>query len=257
MNQTLKCLLLAALACGAPVDEEEYGEAEQEFLALNSSTKQFGSRTGGSNLSCNKTSTSQVCSIPRFKKLQVVRDDTGTWTTGQRVNMQTVSSAKSFLFGWPINIVNLTAPADSTAVRVFIINGTVSGSSGSTVDLYHDVSFDSVNSLTEGLGGGLPAGSYQTHASCTIKLDRNKITAKGASDLEDSRLFSHAFGNGMAICMGVGTNSSVNSMDTQLPIDLTKFLDAGTAGEACRANFSDLADTSDFSIQTASVCAGD
>lgn len=252
-------LLLACSGQDLEVDEE-IGQEEQEFIALNSPTKQFGSQTGKPNRSCNKTSSGQVCSIPRFKKLQIVRDDTGTWTTTQRVNMQTVTNAFAGLHGpggWSFSIVNFAAPADPTAVRVFVTNQAVSGASGSNVDLYRDVAFGSTTQLTEGQGGGFPVGSYQSHSTCDLRLDRNKITGKGATDLEDGRLFSHAFGNGLDACMGVGTNTAVNSMVSQRPIDLTKFLDAGTSGEACRANFGDLTDTADFSIQTASACPAD
>jgi hypothetical protein len=258
----LAAFAACALACGGygaePESEESLGTAEMPYIALNSPTKQFGTQTGKPNRSCNKTSSGQTCSIPRFKKLQIVRDDTGTWTTSQRVNMQTVTSALAAAHtGWTFSIVSYTAPADPNAVRVFVTNQAVSGTSGSNVDLYRDLVFGGTTQLTEGQGGGLPVGNYQSHASCDLKLDRNKITGKGANSTEDARLFSHAFGNGIVGCMGVGTNDSANDKVSQRPIDLTKFLDAATTGEVCRASYGDLSDTADFSIQTASACGSD
>lgn len=254
-------LLALSAACSGSDEEpeayEELDELEQEFIALNSANKQFGSQTGSPHRSANKTSTGQVVSIPRFKKIQVVRDDTGTWTEVQRVNMQSVVGALDAKYtDWDFSIVNYTAPADPNAVRVFVTNQTVSGSAGSNIDLYSDIAFGGTVQLTEGQNGGLPKGQYQSHASCDLKIDRDKTMGKGSTTLEDGRMMHHVFGNGIVVCMGVGTNDTANGQYSQRPIDLTQFLGAGTNGEACRASVA-INNTTDFSIQTASACAGD
>lgn len=254
--------LAAALtfACGASVEDGsdiELESIDQPYIALNSASKQWGARTGGDHLACDKVTSGQVCSFAKFKTIELARPN--SWDTGAKQRLDGCRSGLASAYGaagWTFNVVDSASTPGSNVVRVLYQNAAVSGSLTNNIKNYASVSFVSPTALTEGLNGGTPAGQYQTHGSCIANIDFTDIFNKSANSGEDDRLFDHAFCHAAALCMGVGARTDSANTVARQAINLTSFLPAGTSAEVCRSNYG-TNNTTDFSVQTLSACSGD
>lgn len=236
----------------------ELGQAAQPVIALNSTTKQWGTQTGADRRSCNKTSTGQVCTLSKFKSIEVARTP-GDWTFEQDDQMSlTVFELNNDYgpAGWTFTYVDAANLPASGVVRLLVgKNTTGGGNNGTDLSNYRTINFFSPVQMTEGQGGGSPVGQYQHHGSCSTSLFINRINAKGATTNEDLRLLDHALGNAAVACMGLGTQSGGSYAFRRTAINLTTFAPGSVGGDVCRATVSEFSDLADFSIQTASSCA--
>ncbi len=240
------------------VTEGELGTAQQAVVALNSTTKQWGTQTGADRRSCNKTSAGQVCTLSKFKSIEIARTPS-SWTTEQNDQFSLVVFELNQDYGpsgWTFTFVDAANAPAAGVVRLLVGKDTTGGgNNGTDLSNYRTINFFSPVQMTEGQGGGLPVGQYQHHGSCSTSLFINRINSKGANANEDLRLLDHALGNAAVACMGLGTQSGGSRAYRRTTIDLTSFATAATGGDACRASVSEFNDLADFSIQTASACA--
>ncbi len=272
-----KLLALAFLACSSPVDEasdmaealeagaplvedEDLAQLEQPVLALNSTTKQWGSQTGASFASCNKTSSGQVCTLAKFKAIEVAYNPSN-WTSDEIDQMSLVVLDMNTRYGgagWLFTFVDSATSPGANKVRLLVSHSNnTGGTNGNDLSNYRTMAFHSPAAMTEGQQAGMsaPVGQYQNHGSCSTTLYRVRIQNKGANSNEDMRLLDHALGNAVVICMGLGTTSGGAYAYRRTAINLTTFAPADTGGDLCRANIGDMTDLADFSVQPASICA--
>ncbi len=269
--------LISSVACSSPVDEAfdmaqaledgaaldedgEFAQLEQPVVALNSTTRQWGTQTGSDRRSCDKTSGGQVCTLAKFKKIELARTP-GSWTSAQDSQLSTVAFKLNSAYapsGWNFTFVNSSSTPAADAVRLLISKSTSGGgNNGNSIKNYRTIDFHSPVAMTEGQQSGLgtPVGQYQHHGSCSTTVFQTRIETKTATANEELRMLDHAVGNAAVACMGVGTRADAPSSYSQEPIFLTGFVSAARPGEVCRANIGDMSDLADFSVQTASVCA--
>lgn len=274
MKKFASILALAfTFACGAPadyldaagIDDEgdaggELGTAEQAYISLNGQAKQWGTKTGASNRSCDKTSTGQVCTFSKFKTIDVARSP-AQWTAEQNDQLSLMVFELNQEYGgangWQFLFSDSAVNPPASAVRIIIQNNSGGGgNNGNDVLNYNSVQFVSPTQLTEGLNGGAVAGNYQTHGSCIAQVFTSRINTKTTNANQRLRLLDHAAGNTVVRCMGVGTDANAINSYSQSPINLSSFLNGATTGEKCRANFS-VNNTTDYSRVTQSACPSD
>jgi hypothetical protein len=272
MKQAIKAFLLSLIlaACGAPLEHEddsfelsesvELGQLEEEIIYLDSATKQWGTQTGSDRRSCNKTSTGQVCTLAKFKAIEIARNPSA-WTDTEDDQLSLVVFELNSDYGsagWTFTFVDSANPPAANVVRLLVSRDTTGGgNNGTDIKNYRTINFHSPVSMTEGQHPGLatPVGNYQHHGSCSTSLFITRINAKGANTNEDLRLLDHTLGNAAVVCMGLGTQSSGSYAFRRSVINLTGFAPAATGGDSCRASVSEFNDLADISRQTASSCA--
>jgi hypothetical protein len=239
---------LVALACGGVDDFEPdavgdagMGTAVQAFSAKNSPTFQYGARTGSGNVACDKVTTGQVCAIPTKKKIQLAYETDGTgFNNFEQSIINTVmsqdfgQSGMGFTFTGPVDDDDQNIPADS--LRMLIAPGACSGgTSSNNIEAYScATTLSSLTNLSEQTG---VTGNYQTFGGCAVNIDRSDIYAKGADSTQDAHLFAQAVGHVIAVCTGIGANTTAAASGkiTRRTLNLTANLQGLTAGDVCRA----------------------
>lgn len=261
MIRTVIALVSAlAFACGgyAAEDDTELGQSEQAVIALTGATRQPGAQTGGSRLSCNKTSSGQVCSIARAKSIEIARNPSA-FSSAQNTVLGLVRAGLAGRYSdWTFTLVDSANPPGSGVVRIIVDKSTSGGGdNGNNVSNYRsNPARFSVNGMTNGQQSGLGSfvGQYQNHGACSTSIFTTRIDNKTSNTTQRLNLFRHAVGNAIAICMGLGTRNDTPGYVTQNTLNLGSALGFGSAGDACRMNWSEMNDLADISRQTASAC---
>lgn len=233
-----------------PLDTTDIGKAEQALGAKNSATYQYGTRTASSGLACNKTSTGQICYVPQGTGMTgSVSSKTITWRLtplhGFNADEQTgitnaVTALDNTLSAWTFS---LTTGASG---HIQLANASASGSSSSNnIDAFVQPEYANLQNLTEGAG---VVGSYQSSASCVVRVDIADINARAAleeakvagNQNEVGKLRTHAILSGLMKCIGLGARDDAGSVghyiDRTLVFPGPLFRPVQTAGDQCRAN---------------------
>lgn len=244
--------LLSLTACsGADWDEEvELAETSQAFSARVTNNFQFGTQTGSAHLQCNRSSSGQVCSIPKFKTLEVAR--AASFSDPEKVIIGLIRNEfDNALSSWSIVEADTSVPQAPNTVRLTLSQAACSGTLSNNIEGYSCITLSNITSLTEGEVDLEPVGNYQTHTSCNGLIDSVDIANKGANDEQDNKLTRHAVAHAILTCMGLGsrTDSGANTFYSRRTLQLSSFLSTLTAGEDCRAESFSTTNNGDFSNQ--------
>ncbi len=238
----------------APLEHVEIGQAVQGFKAKHSTTFQFGSSTGGAHLACTRTSSAQVCSIPKVKTIEVAKSSSFDAVSISLINNATAAVDGALSFTYPLK--NAADPIGAGNMRMVIQPGAVSGSLSSNIDGYESVTFVSPANLTEGVAEDDPVGQYQKHGACIANIDVQDILNKGTSSAQDDNLFKHAVAAAILTCSGLGlrTDSAVNGTYLRRAIHLDAASPAVSSGPVCMATSYNVTDNGDFSEDHNGAC---
>jgi hypothetical protein len=245
-------VLLSLAACGgADWDEEvELGETTQAYSARVTNNFQFGTQTGSPHLQCNRSSSGQVCSVPKFKTLEVARST--AFSDVEKVAIGLIrTDFRNALSSWSIVEADTAVPPAPNTVRLTLTQGTCAGTLQNDIDGYSCITLSGITSLSEGVGDVDPVGNYQTHTNCTGVIDSVDINNKGANDDQDNKIRRHAVAHAIETCLGLGsrTDAGANGFYSRRSLQLSSFLSPLTAGEDCRAESFSATNNGDFSNQ--------
>ncbi len=270
MNKYISLLGIFAIACAGTdsattevadsgveqVDASgQLGTAKQAYHSRVSGLYQHGTQTGSALRACDRSTTGQTCSVPKFKNFEICLGNTFSATEKSRMleMAQGIDSRSNFTFSYPSDC---SAAPLAGKMRLIIDPGVVSGSLSSNIQGYATVQLGSPSNLTEGVAGADPVGNFQTHGFCLAKIDLVDIYAKGANSTEDTRLLKHAGASVILKCQGNGSRQDVAAVPAYsresivLGSNLTVYM---TDGEKCRADAYDTTANGDFS-NTGAVC---
>jgi hypothetical protein len=237
--------------------EEEFGQAEQAYNAPVSPNYQFGTQTGSSRQRCNRTSTSQVCSIPHSRTLNYCVDFPLNDYITDYIHAEMAALPAQIGWSFSQNIVDGECEVASANLQ-FTLSAT-GGSLTNNVKDYVNVLFKNTTSLTENElpGEATVIGNVQKHTQCEIRIDQDDILAKGTSTTQDQNGSRHAVKNGLLKCLGIGAygtgagggRATRNLFDPSIG---TVFM---TGGEVCMLQAYNPANNGNFA--NAGTCSSD
>lgn len=226
-----------------PLELPVLGVAEQPYTAKVTGSYQFGTQTGSNKMQCDRTTSNQVCSIPRRKKIQLAWAHPDLQDTAEAAALNLDSNLDS---GWQITSSPSSGPLASDQVRVLLQKDSCLGNKTNNIEGYSCVGYGSVFSLSEGSG---VVGQYQEHGGCIAGIDLDDIAAKYSSSGDRFRLEYHAVGHAALACIGLGSRDGAGNTFSKrsiLPSTATK--SGLSAGEKCRANSFFVASDGTFSL---------
>lgn len=258
MRFIMTILAVAGLvACGEAASD--LGAFEQPYVGLPGANTQFGTcRNCPTQRPCNRTSNTQLCTFAKTKHIQLRRNPS-LFSDGENsvfVGVKDAANAAFAVAGWTFTLVDTAAPTPSTATGLLFSPGYVSDSLTADIVNFRSVGFNSPVSLTEGQGGGMPAGAYERHGSCAATLDLELIDAFTSTGQQYGRVLDNAIGNALVTCMGLGTRNDAPNTWSQRTVLMNSVRTPANVSEKCRASISDTADQADYS-HAPSACAGD
>lgn len=231
------------MGCGAPLDEaDEYGQDEQAMSAKVSPTYQPGTQTGSSRNRCNKVSSGQICVVPPKKTITYCIDQSTAvtpLTAAQYTRVKNIINVFDARTGWVFTEAD-TFNCFGVTTDIIIFRSAV-GSSGTASNDIKDYGTNTWNT-TGGAVGGLVdltesadvVGQAQKWTTCRALVDVVDILAKGTSTSQDSNIFDHAAGHGIAACMGLGAISSTTlNQFTRSGVNGNLLANSLSTGEAC------------------------
>jgi hypothetical protein len=255
MNKLI-ALSLLAVACGAPVDGEDFdlGTTEQAFSAKRTTNFQMGVNAADDRLQCNRTNALQTCSLLTTKNIVYWIDPASFGPSGTAFNDEIYAyveelddSLSSWSFNetsdfnddWQLAFVKGACPGTASSVKISSFSCLALASTG-------------VN-LTEGTG---VVGNYTTHNDATVYIDMDDITVRGLNGLQELRLLLHATGHGTLAAIGLGgrTDAGANNFVSRMLVDPNWSGATISVGEDCRAESFTLGG-SNFTLATP-ACSG-
>lgn len=254
---TISIAALLAACSGSQEDFEslELGQTDQAYTAKVTNNYQFGTQTAAAHRQCNRTSSAQVCSVPKTKTFTYCINSGFTNSEIATISA-TVQEFDSILSTW-----SFTYESDLFTGQCLLTNTLQfskgacgqSGTSSGKIENYGCVSYSGTTNLTEGAIGDDPVGNYQAHGFANAKIDITDIDAKFSTASARTNAKKHAVGFAMLSSIGLGSRNDGASNTFYSRSDIADFpLGILTAGEDCRAESFSTANKVDYSNQLGS-----
>lgn len=247
--KTMALSVVLALGCGAAVDdleELELEQTEQAFVGKVTPSFQFGTNTSAQRLRCNRTTSGQVCVVPKAKSLSYCidrhfsnpQDPIFSESEATRIrNLVQGLGASGWSFS-EISPFNCTDGTMGIPDIVFFVGSVGSSGTGSNdvkdyaTNIWSCASGSPgcLNNLTEGTG---VTGQYQSWTHCKVVVDRTDIYAKGTTATQDNQGFDHASKHGFLGCLGIGGRSISGGFASRTLFQPSSSATSVTTGENC------------------------
>lgn len=249
---------LLAIACGAPIDNEdlELGTAEQGMSAKASPNYQFGVTSGDQRVQCNRTNVLQTCSVPATRNFTFFIDPGGFGPPDTGFNdeiFKYVDQLRAELSPeWTFTEVFSDSPEPT---MVFNNSPCTGPSTSNSISAFSCLGLDTEStSVTEGSG---VVGQYRVHSDCNINIDMDDINQRGVNLLQELRLLRHAAGHATLACIGLGGrfDSGANNFASRMTVDVNFSPATISSGEKCRAKSFATSNQSVFNLATP-ACSG-
>lgn len=227
--------LAFALACGAPVDSEEFGEAEQEYSIKHTTDYQLGVDSSSNRMQCTRTNPLQTCSLLTTKNVlfYIEPADFGPPGTGYNDEIYTyVSQLDAALSTW--TFTETFDPQTPNILLVFRRAQCTGGPSSSSIAAFSCLTL-------VGTGQNLTevnvTGNYTTHLGATVWIDMGDITQRANTTIQRLRLLRHAAGHATLAAIGLGgrTDSGATNFVSRMTVDVDWSGATISSGELCRA----------------------
>jgi hypothetical protein len=257
MKNTIKFLSIALLAaCSGEIDDQgnlvEIGQTEQAYTATRTANYQLGTQTAAAHRQCNRSSTGQVCSVPKTKNFTYCINSGFTNPEIALISNE-VNILDTLLTGW-----TFTYESDLLTGQCLVSNtlqftpgscGT-SGTATGNIENYACNTLSGITNLTEGVVALDPVGSYQAHSQARGKIDVTDINAKFATTTQRENAKRHATKFILLSSIGLGSRNDGASNTFGSRPDLANFLlGTLTAGEKCRVDSFTINNTTDYSTR--------
>lgn len=250
-------LLLVAVLAGCAGTDERIGETElvqfeQAYNAPVSPNFQYGTKTGSTRQRCDRSSTSQVCSIPDSRTQSYCVD----FPLGVDIENDIIADVAAIgsATGW-----TFTKVADCGSAKIqFSLSATgSSGTASNDVKDYATSVFSGITSLTENevAGEATVFGNYQKHSSCNARIDKDDILAKGTSAAQDRNGWRHATMHAFLACLGIGGRTINANIASRNSFSLNTTAFALSTGEDCVLSAYNPVNNGNFA--NAGTCASD
>lgn len=254
------CAIASLFACGAAPEDDlsdagdagaELGSVGQAYTSRFTPNFQLGTRTAASHRQCNRTTSSQVCSIPKSKNITYCINP-GFTQSDYNLILGQIQAYDNLLSGYTFTFENDIFTGECLLSNFFQVSPGSCGTSGTgsaNIENYGCVTLSGTKSLTEGQFFSAPVGNYQTHSFARAKIDITDINAKFSTTAEKNAGKKHAADfvilSGL---LGLGSRDDGGSNTFGSRSQIAGFeLGLLTAGEKCRAESLNTTDNGDFS----------
>lgn len=244
-------------ACSGEIDDQgnlvEIDQVEQAYVAKRTANYQFGTQTAAAHRQCNRTSTGQVCSVPKTKNFTYCVNPGFTNAEIGFIHNE-VQMLDNLLTGWTFTIetdifTGLCMPSNTLQISPGSCGE--SGSSTGAIENYACNTLSGLTNLTEGVSGLSVKGSYQAHGLARAKIDITDINAKFSNATQRENAKRHATKFILLSSIGLGSRNDGASNTFGSRPDIANFvLGIMTAGEKCRVDSFELNNTTDYSTRT-------
>jgi hypothetical protein len=258
MKKLFSLLLISLLsACSGEIDDEgnlvDIDQTQQAYTATRTANYQLGTQTSAAHRQCNRSSSGQVCSIPKTKNFTYCINS-GFTNAENSLIANEVNMLDNLLTGWTFKLENdpLTGACLLSNTLQFSPGSCgSSGTSSSKIENYACNTLSGISNLTEGATGLGVVGSYQAHSFARGKIDITDINAKFSNATQRENAKRHAVKFILLSSIGLGSRNDGGSNTFGSRPDIANFvLGILTAGEKCRVDSFSTSNTTDYSTRT-------